>query len=75
MIKVTRISTHPSIKKHGVGLHSHKISESDFFKTIFIAPRLDENDLHIIPSFGEWDIEELESAFEWNYIRDKLCEI
>jgi glycosyltransferase involved in cell wall biosynthesis len=49
MIKVTRISTHPSKKKHGVGLHSHKISESGFFKTIFITPGLDENDVHIRP--------------------------
>jgi len=49
MIKVIRISTHPSIKKHGVGLHSHKISESDFFKTIFISPSLDVNDLYITP--------------------------
>lgn len=49
MIKVTRVSTHPSQQKHGVGLHSHKISETDLFHTIFISPGLDKNDLHLEP--------------------------
>ena len=49
MIKVLRVSNHPTVKKHGIGLHCHKISETDAFETLFVSPIIDENDLFIKP--------------------------
>lgn len=49
MIKVLRVSNHPTIKKHGIGLHCHKISETDAFETVFVSPTIDKNDLFTKP--------------------------
>lgn len=49
MIKILRVSNHPSRKRHGVGLHPHKISETDSFETIFVSPLLDVNDPYLEP--------------------------
>jgi glycosyltransferase involved in cell wall biosynthesis len=49
MIKVLRVSNHPTVEKHGIGLHCHEISETDAFETLFVSPIIDENDLFIKP--------------------------
>lgn len=49
MIKILRVSNHPSNRRHGVGLHPHKISETNKFKTIFISPSLENDDLYLSP--------------------------
>ena len=45
MYKILRVSNHPTKKKHGVGLHPFKISNSDEFETIFVSglPELGDN--------------------------------
>jgi len=49
VIRILRVSNHPSIKRHGVGLHPYKISETNKFETIFVSPTLDEEDLFLEP--------------------------
>ena len=44
MIRILRVSNHPSKKHHGVGLHPHKISETNKFKTFFVTSILDAED-------------------------------
>ena len=47
MYRILRLSNHPTIKKHGVGLHPFKISNSDEFETIFISPLPELGDNYI----------------------------
>ena len=47
MYRILRVSSHPTIKKHGVGLHPFKISNSDEFETIFISPLPELGDNYI----------------------------
>lgn len=47
MIKILRVSNHPSKKKHGVGLHPHKISETNKFVTTFVSPSLGNEDSYL----------------------------
>ena len=50
MIKVLRLSNHPTIARHGVGLHCREISKTDILETIFISPIIDENDSFVVPT-------------------------
>lgn len=49
MIKVLRVSNHPTAKMHGVGLHCQKISETDVFETLFVAPGIQDDDFFLKP--------------------------
>ena len=49
MIRILRVSNHPSKKRHGVGLHSHKISETNKFETFFVSSNLDAEDSFLKP--------------------------
>ena len=44
MLKILRISTHPTVKTHGVGLHSFFISNTNLFETYFVAPSMNLKD-------------------------------
>ena len=49
MIKILRISNHPSENKHGVGLHPSIISNNYEFETTFVCPSLNNNDNYLEP--------------------------
>lgn len=49
MIRILRVSNHPTKKHHGIGLHSHKISETKKFETFFVSPILDAEDSFLKP--------------------------
>lgn len=49
MIKILRVSNHPSKRRHGVGLHPHKISETNKFETTFVSPLLEDDDVYLLP--------------------------
>jgi glycosyltransferase involved in cell wall biosynthesis len=44
MIKILRVSTHPTNSNHGVGLHSFKISDINNLETTFVCPLISRND-------------------------------
>ena len=48
MVNILRVSNHPSRNRHGVGLHPHKISETNKFNTVFVSPFLN-NDNYLEP--------------------------
>lgn len=60
MNKVLRISTHPSNKRHGVGLHSSMISKSKLHETVFVAPKLPSGDEYPAPE--EYKLIELKTG-------------
>lgn len=43
MIRILRVSSHPSKKRHGVGLHPYKISDTSKFETFFVTSNLEED--------------------------------
>ena len=49
MIRILRVSNHPSKKHHGVGLHPFKISKTNKFETFFVSTKLDLEDLFLEP--------------------------
>ncbi len=49
MIRILRVSNHPSKKHHGVGLHPHKISETNKFETFFVSSFLTAEDSFLSP--------------------------
>lgn len=49
MIKILRVSNHPTYKKHGIGLHCQKISETDFLNTLFVSPNINYGDKFLEP--------------------------
>ncbi len=55
-MKILRLSSHPTKKFHGVGLHAHKISDTGIFHTFFIVPKLFHNENLIdVSSYNVFD--------------------
>jgi len=49
MIRILRVSTHPTNTHHGVGLHPSIISENEIFDTIYVTPTIDQNATFLEP--------------------------
>jgi len=49
MIKILRVSTHPTNIHHGVGLHPSIISENEIFDTTYVTPTIDKDATFLKP--------------------------
>ena len=49
MIKVLRVSTHPTKSREAVGYQSYMMSKNANLKTTFVAPLISKGDVYVNP--------------------------